>query len=110
MNVCLEGQRDVLLKRMNGNTNVTVIPARYCAARQEKDEDKSKLRGAAYCRVSTDSEEQATSIPVLFEKENINTMNSKGEVLLAIMTMVSLAQQESQLLSQNMKFGLQFHY
>lgn len=150
----------------NKNSNVTVIPARYCAARQEKDEDKPKLRVAAYCRVSTDSEEQATSykaqiehyteyikknpewelagifadegisgtdtrkrgefnhmieecmagkinmvitksisrfarntldclkyiwqlkdrnIPVLFEKENINTTDSKGEVLLTIM-------------------------
>ena len=173
----------------NKNPNVTVIPARYRAARQEKDEDKPKLRVAAYCRVSTDSEEQATSyeaqiehyteyikknpewelagifadeglsgtdtrkrgefnrmieecmagkinmvitksisrfarntldclkyirqlkdrnIPVLFEKENINTMDSKGEVLLTIMA--SLAQQESQSLSQNVKLGLQYRY
>ena len=173
----------------NNNPNVTVIPARYHAARQEKDEDKPKLRVAAYCRVSTDSEEQATSyeaqiehyteyiqknpewelagifadeglsgtdtrqrgelirmiaermagkinmvitksisrfarntldclkyirqlkdrnIPVLFEKENINTMDSKGEVLLTIMA--SLAQQESQSLSQNVKLGLQYRY
>ena len=34
------------------------------------------------------------NIPVFFEKENINTMDSKGEVLLTIMA--SLAQQESQ--------------
>lgn len=173
----------------NNNPNVTVIPARYHAARQEKDEEKPKLRVAAYCRVSTDSEEQATSyeaqiehyteyikknpewelagifadeglsgtdtrkrgefnrmieecmagkinmvitksisrfarntldclkyirqlkdrnIPVLFEKENINTMDSKGEVLLTIMA--SLAQQESQSLSQNVKLGLQYRY
>ena len=38
------------------------------------------------------------NIPVFFEKENINTMDSKGEVLLTIMA--SLAQQESQSLSQ----------
>lgn len=38
------------------------------------------------------------NIPILFEKENINTMDSKEEVLLTIM--VSLAQQESQSLSQ----------
>lgn len=37
------------------------------------------------------------NIPVFFEKENINTMDSKGEVLLTIMA--SLAQQESQSLS-----------
>ena len=174
---------------INKNANVTVIPARYHAVSQEKDEGKPKLRVAAYCRVSTDSEEQATSyeaqiehyteyiqknpewelagifadeglsgtntrkrgefnrmieecmagkinmvitksisrfarntldclkyirqlkdrnIPVFFEKENINTMDSKGEVLLTIMA--SLAQQESQSLSQNVKLGLQYRY
>jgi len=168
--------------------NVTVIPARK-HTRKSKDEEKPKLRVAAYCRVSTDSEEQATSydtqiehytayiqghpdwvlagifaddgisgtntkkreefnrmidecmagnidmiitksisrfarntldclkyirqlkekyIPVYFEKENINTMDSKGEVLLTIMA--SLAQQESQSLSQNVKLGLQYRY
>ncbi len=46
------------------------------------------------------------NIPVFFEKENINTMDSKGEVLLTIMA--SLAQQESQSLSQNIKLGLQY--
>ncbi len=167
-----------------------VIPARRQVgntARQQ--EDKPKLRVAAYCRVSTDSDEQATSseaqvehytefiqknpewefagiyaddgisgtntknrdefnrmiedceagtidmiitksisrfarntldclkyirqlkdknIPVFFEKEAINTMDAKGEVLITIMT--SLAQQESQSLSQNVKLGLQFRY
>ena len=39
------------------------------------------------------------NISVYFEKENINTMDAKGEVLLTIMA--SLAQQESQSLSQN---------
>ena len=48
------------------------------------------------------------NIPVFFEKENINTMDSKGEVLLTIMA--SLAQQESQSLSQNVKLGFQFRY
>ena len=170
--------------------NVMVIPARRQVrntARQQ--EDKPKLRVAAYCRVSTDSDEQATSseaqvehytefiqknpewefagiyaddgisgtntknrdefnrmiedceagtidmiitksisrfarntldclkyirqlkdknIPVFFEKEAINTMDAKGEVLITIMT--SLAQQESQSLSQNVKLGLQVRY
>jgi hypothetical protein len=45
---------------------------------------------------------------VYFEKENINTMDAKGEVLLTIMA--SLAQQESQSLSQNVKLGLQYRY
>ena len=42
------------------------------------------------------------NIPVFFEKEGINTMDSKGEVLLTIMA--SLVQQESQSLSQNGAF------
>ena len=46
------------------------------------------------------------NIPVLFEKESINTMDAKGEVLITIMA--SLAQQESQSLSQNVKMGLQY--
>ena len=48
------------------------------------------------------------NIPVFFEKEAINTMDAKGEVLITIMA--SLAQQESQSLSQNVKLGLQFRY
>lgn len=48
------------------------------------------------------------NIPVYFEKESINTMDAKGEVLLTIMA--SLAQQESQSLSQNVKLGLQYRY
>ncbi|MGI6777914.1 MAG: recombinase family protein [Acetivibrionales bacterium] len=174
---------------MEVNKNVTVIPARNLMGRKKKGEEKPKLRVAAYCRVSTDSDEQSTSyetqiehyttyisnhpdwefagifaddgisgtntkkreefnrmidecmagnidmiitksisrfarntldclkyirqlkeknIPVFFEKENINTMDSKGEVLLTIMA--SLAQQESQSLSQNVKLGLQYRY
>ena len=48
------------------------------------------------------------NIPVFFEKEAINTMDAKGEVLITIMA--SLAQQDSQSLSQNVKLGLQFRY
>lgn len=48
------------------------------------------------------------NIAVYFEKENINTMDAKGEALLTIMT--SLAQHESQSLSQNVKLGLQYRY
>ena len=48
------------------------------------------------------------NIAVFFEKENINTLDAKGELLLTIMA--SLAQQESQSLSQNVKLGLQFRY
>ena len=169
--------------------NVMVIPAKKQVGSSARQDTKPKLRVAAYCRVSTDSDEQATSyeaqvshyteyiqknpewefagifaddgisgtntkkreefnrmieeceagnidmiitksisrfarntldclkyirklkdlnIPVFFEKESINTMDAKGEVLLTIMA--SLAQQESQSLSQNVKLGLQFRY
>jgi len=48
------------------------------------------------------------NIPVIFEKEGINSMDAKGEVMLTIMA--SLAQQESQSQSQNVKIGLQYRY
>ena len=48
------------------------------------------------------------NIPVIFEKEAINTMDARGEVLITIIA--SLVQQESQSLSQNIKLGLQFCY
>ena len=170
-------------------SKVMVIPARRQVGNTIKAAEKPKLRVAAYCRVSTDSDEQATSydaqiehyteyisknpewqlagifaddgisgtntkkrtefnrmidecmagnidmiitksisrfarntldclkfirqlkdknIPVYFEKESINTMDAKGEVLLTIMA--SLAQQESQSMSQNIKLGLQYRY
>lgn len=169
--------------------NVTVIPARRRRVQAGAVQEKPKIKVAAYCRVSTDSDEQATSyemqvehytdyitknpewglvdiyaddgisgtntkkreefnrmiedcmagkidmiitksisrfarntldclqyirklkdknISVFFEKENINTMDTKGELLLTIMA--SLAQQESQSLSQNVKMGIQFRY
>ena len=169
--------------------NITVIPARKRVGSTAAKEKIKKLRVAAYCRVSTETEEQNLSyevqvahytdhikknaewefagifaddgisgtntkkreefnrmidecmegnidliitksisrfarntldclkyirqlkeknISVFFEKENINTMDAKGEVLLTIMA--SLAQQESQSLSQNVKLGLQYRY
>lgn len=51
---------------------------------------------------------KAQNIPIYFEKESINTMDAKGEVLITIMA--SLAQQESESLSKNVKLGLQFRY
>lgn len=48
------------------------------------------------------------NIAVFFEKENINTLDSKCEIMLTIMA--SLAQQESQSLSQNVKLGIQYRY
>jgi len=170
-------------------SNVTVIPAKKTVGTQKATDQKQKTRVAAYCRVSTDSDEQETSydaqiqhytsyieshpdwmmagiyaddgisgmnakkrdefqrmindchdgkidmvitksisrfarntvdclnytralknknIGVYFEKENINTLDAKGEVLMTIMA--SLAQQESESLSANVRLGLQFRY
>jgi len=43
-------------------------------------------------------------VGVIFEKENINTLDSKGEVLLSILS--SLAQDESRSISENCTWGL----
>lgn len=44
------------------------------------------------------------NVAILFEKENINTLTMNGEMLLAILS--SLAQQESESISSNVKMGL----
>jgi len=46
---------------MADNMNITIIPARVRVGNTVKTEERPKLRVAAYCRVSTDSEEQSTS-------------------------------------------------
>lgn len=51
---------------------------------------------------------KALGIPVYFEKENCNTMESSGELLITILS--SLAQQESQSISQNVRMGLQYGF
>ncbi|WP_425533912.1 recombinase family protein [Terrisporobacter petrolearius] len=51
--------------------NVTVIPAIRRVGNNIKSEDKPKLRVAAYCRVSTDSDEQATSYDTQVEHYTI---------------------------------------
>ena len=168
---------------------VTEIPAKKQFGNNARKKESRKLRVAAYCRVSTDYEEQASSyqtqiehytdlieknpdwtlagifaddgisatstkhreqfnqmiqdchdgkidmiitksisrfarntvdclnyirelktlhIPIYFEKESINTMDAKGEVLITIMA--SLAQQESESLSQNVKIGIKHRF
>lgn len=167
--------------------NITVIPARHTIGTQNPVNKVQKTRVAAYCRVSTEYEEQESSyeaqvshytnyiksnrewemvkvyadegisgtntkkrdefnqmimdckagkidmiltksisrfsrntvdclkytrelkalnIAVFFEKENINTLDAKGEVLMTIMA--ALAQQESESLSANVRMGIQF--
>ena len=45
---------------------------------------------------------------MFFEKENINSMDSKGELLLTIMA--SIAQEESRSTSQNVRMGFQYRF
>ena len=47
-------------------------------------------------------------IGIIFEKENINTLDAKGEVLLTILS--SLAQDESRSISENSTWGLRRRY
>jgi len=47
-------------------------------------------------------------VEIKFEKENIRTFDSQGEIMITIMA--SLAQQESESLSKNVKMGLKFRY
>ena len=47
-------------------------------------------------------------VEIKFEKENIRTLDSQGEIMITIMA--SLAQQESESLSKNVKMGLKFRY
>ncbi|MBQ9157154.1 MAG: recombinase family protein, partial [Eubacterium sp.] len=47
-------------------------------------------------------------IPVVFEKESINTMDAQGELLITILA--SIAQQESESISKNVQMGIRFHY
>ena len=51
---------------------------------------------------------KALNIPIYFEKENINTLDAKGEILLTIMA--SIAQQESLSISQNVRMGIQYGF
>ena len=79
----------------------------YVEALRAENKDGCFARNTLDC-LKFIRELKGINIPVYFEKESINTMDSKGEVLLTIMA--SLAQQESQSLSQNVKLGLQYRY
>ena len=46
---------------------VTMIPAKARAGARDKTKESHKLRVAAYCRVSTDTDEQATSYDAQIE-------------------------------------------
>lgn len=47
-------------------------------------------------------------IPVIFEKEGVNTMETSGELLITILS--SIAQQESKSISDNVRLGIQYGF
>ena len=47
-------------------------------------------------------------IAVFFEKENVNTLDSKGELLISLLA--SLAQEESNTISQNTRMGISYRF
>ena len=49
---------------------------------------------------------QTLGIPIIFQKEGINTMAAGGEMLITILS--SLAQQESDSISKNVRIGIQY--
>ena len=51
---------------------------------------------------------KALGIAIVFEKESINTLDERGELLITIMA--SIAQQESQSISQNVRMGIQYNF
>ena len=55
---------------METTKNITVIPARRRVGNTAKETEIPKLRVAAYCRVSTDSDEQARALHGLHSQES----------------------------------------
>ncbi|WP_456297754.1 hypothetical protein [Cellulosilyticum ruminicola] len=70
--------------------NVTMIPARVNrrAKREEQETEIPKTRVAAYCRVSTDSDEQATSYEMQVEHYTEYISKNPGWNLRAFMPMM----------------------
>lgn len=74
------------------NKSITVIPARRRVGNTVNKEVKPKLRVAAYCRVSTDSDEQATSYDAQVEHySNFIQKMRNGSLPGYSLTMASLA-------------------
>ena len=51
---------------------------------------------------------KALNIPIIFEKESVNTMEASGELMVTILA--SIAQQESASISQNVRMGINFGF
>ena len=51
---------------------------------------------------------KALNIPIIFEKESVNTLEASGELMITILA--SIAQQESASISQNVRMGINFGF
>ncbi len=87
-----EGFQEMIKKCMNGEIDLVLTKSISRFSRNNLDTLK-------YVRMLRDK-----NIAIQFEKENLNTMDMNGEMLLTIMS--SLAQNEVESLSQNVKMGL----
>jgi len=73
--------------------NVMIIPAIKRMGNNRKEDETPKLRVAAYCRVSTDSDEQASSYEVQIEHyTEFIKKNSEWEFAGSLLMMVSAVQ------------------
>lgn len=73
--------------------NVTVIPARARVRNNQNEEKQKKLRVAAYCRVSTDSDEQASSYEVQINITHLISKAIQNGNLQAFMPMMESQEQ-----------------
>jgi len=73
--------------------NVMIIPAIKRMGNNRKEDETPKLRVAAYCRVSTDSDEQASSYEVQIEHyTEFIKKNQSGNLQGSLLMMVSAVQ------------------
>ena len=61
--------------------NITVIPAKRQVGNNITQEEKPKLRVAAYCRVSTDSDEQASSYETQISHKFVVTVHNHAQCI-----------------------------
>ena len=88
-----EGFQEMIRKCLNGEIDMILTKSISRFSRNTPDTIK-------YVRMLRDK-----NIAIMFEKENINTLDMNGEMLLTILS--SLAQEEVESLSSNVKMGLQ---
>lgn len=87
-----EAFQEMIADAQNGKLNLIITKSVSRFARNTVDS------------ITTIRKLKAIGVGVIFEKENINTLDSSGELLLTIMS--SLAQEESRSISENVTWGI----